>query len=897
MFKRFLVGVLLLAAGAAGAQRLLTVPDLSSLTGNGGAYVSIDPRSGWLYASGFSNRALGLDAAGLARVSPDGVIDAYWKPTGLISTRSHAVASNGDVFALGVYDYSLVAHIVRYSSRNGGDLLARIYVAGSESTTNQPRLDRIVGISDRWLYFLVTEQFQGSSAGQSIGRISTDTNQIDRSWKWTIPKAQGYWSAAVSASGSVFIVAIDYTEIAQNKRSSAVTKLDTTNTETALWARTFPGQYAAAAVDDRGRVYVLARVSYDVAEATVVRVDSDGQIDASWDATAASRTVSQNIQNWRISVVGDDLYVDAVTPRTSPTQVGLVGIARFDVSGNETARWTSTKTTDRTNFVGAINGSIFVEAGGGIQVLDAQSLRETKVLALTFGDAGAIRKTIALPDGGYLLIGGFNVFYGAQRYSNVLRIRADGTPDLAWTANVTAIPSDYIGSAVLTPRGLVLLGGFASVNRVPTQFAKLVSLDSGATLAWGTNGTKVAGDAIFDGANYFYQFGSVGASQYIERIRLSDGTKDSTWSIPLITKPAQSAPAALSLDAANGIWVFRRSESYFGEPRVTTELQRFNLATGFETFQSLAAISQGRVTSLLSSPSYAYIGDLRHDLARGGAVDTSWTLRPSQAGYQTTRALIGRFLYFVDSEAVGYPTSSTFLRRAPVAGSGSQDSSFALGLPALGGSLPAVDDIAQDRTSASGDDAMFLMSYSNSPLLSGGTKTHLWATTRTAPATNKTVVEYFNREASRYFMTGRASEQAMLDALPASFQRTGMVFTAKSGEYRDVPEQPVCRFYAAPESGGSNTHFYGTGDDCPVLNTARQVRFEGFDFAAIKPTNATCPATAPNAVFRLFNNKSATNQGNHRYVVSAATKSKMIAQGWVDEGAVFCSTSVTDAVN
>ena len=171
------------------------------------------------------------------------------------------------------------------------------------------------------------------------------------------------------------------------------------------------------------------------------------------------------------------------------------------------------------------------------------------------------------------------------------------------------------------------------------------------------------------------------------------------------------------------------------------------------------------------------------------------------------------------------------------------------------------------------------------------------ATTDNKIIANAAVIEYFNRDVNRYFITGRASEQATLDALPASFQRTGMRFSAKGSDYRDVPELPVCRFYGAPESGGSNTHFYGTGDDCPVLNTVRQVRFEGFDFAAIKPTNAACPATAPNLVYRLFNNKSATNEGNHRYVVSVATKAKMLAQGWVDEGAVFCSTSVVDAVN
>ena len=105
----------------------------------------------------------------------------------------------------------------------------------------------------------------------------------------------------------------------------------------------------------------------------------------------------------------------------------------------------------------------------------------------------------------------------------------------------------------------------------------------------------------------------------------------------------------------------------------------------------------------------------------------------------------------------------------------------------------------------------------------------------------------------------------------------------------------MCRLYAAPEKGGSNSHFYGIGDDCPTLNKLTGLKYEGFDFSVLKPATSGCPATAPNAVTRLFNNKAATNDGNHRYVVSAATKAKMIAQGWIDEGAVFCSTGVTDA--
>ena len=157
------------------------------------------------------------------------------------------------------------------------------------------------------------------------------------------------------------------------------------------------------------------------------------------------------------------------------------------------------------------------------------------------------------------------------------------------------------------------------------------------------------------------------------------------------------------------------------------------------------------------------------------------------------------------------------------------------------------------------------------------------------------VVEYYVPTLKRYFMTGRKNEQATLDASPASFTRTGMSFAAKSSRYRDIAEQPVCRLYAAPEKGGSNSHFYGIGDDCPTLNKLTGLKYEGFDFSVLKPAASGCPATAPNAVTRLFNNKAAANDGNHRYVLSAATKARMIAQGWVDEGAVFCSNSVTDA--
>ena len=71
---------------------------------------------------------------------------------------------------------------------------------------------------------------------------------------------------------------------------------------------------------------------------------------------------------------------------------------------------------------------------------------------------------------------------------------------------------------------------------------------------------------------------------------------------------------------------------------------------------------------------------------------------------------------------------------------------------------------------------------------------------------------------------------------------------------------------------------------------------EGIDFAvAVPDTSGNCPAVAPVKVYRSFNNRSAENDGNHRYTVSAARYDQMTAAGYSAEGAVFCAASATDA--
>ncbi len=161
----------------------------------------------------------------------------------------------------------------------------------------------------------------------------------------------------------------------------------------------------------------------------------------------------------------------------------------------------------------------------------------------------------------------------------------------------------------------------------------------------------------------------------------------------------------------------------------------------------------------------------------------------------------------------------------------------------------------------------------------------------------QTVIEYFSPVANRYFITGRIEEQTLLDGYPQLYTRTGMRFTTKTSKFLDGDAPPVCRFYSAPERGGSNSHFMGTGPDCSLVNAFKGFVYEGYDFGAVLPVAGACPTAFPVAITRMFNNQGATAQGNHRYATNAAIVTQMSARGWVNEGVVFCAISAADPVN
>ena len=160
------------------------------------------------------------------------------------------------------------------------------------------------------------------------------------------------------------------------------------------------------------------------------------------------------------------------------------------------------------------------------------------------------------------------------------------------------------------------------------------------------------------------------------------------------------------------------------------------------------------------------------------------------------------------------------------------------------------------------------------------------------------VVEYYVPSLRKYFITGREDEKTLLAQYPAVYSLTGMSFVAGPGAAPPTGTQPICRYYFSPPL--ANTHFYGPPADCALVASANAgnaaAKNEGIDFAiAIPDATGSCPASAPVKVYRSFNNRSAQNDGNHRYTVSLARYNQMIAAGYSADGPVFCAASATDA--
>ncbi len=885
MARFFVVVILCLSAiNAALAQRTLTVPDLSALTTATTPTMTLDRASAWLYVLNVS-RINGVKTSALARVSVDGFVDRAWQPSTASSARSLSLAGNGDIYTLGARGQ--LTYLSRFSTRHSGAPISEVAIGAADYLSGiEPVL---VGSADHWVYFSTTLRATDNSGRPpqvTWRRLDTRTDSIDSTWFYSVTLPPGVNASTgtvlmiLGGGDAIYVQVIKPANGPASPRSVSITRVSADSSGEALWTQEFATQQFSAAADAQGRLYVMVCPGGCATRAVVLRLNSSGNVDYLWSSVDASRAASQSVIPSTLSVNDNELLLRTVLQTTATTRADA--LVRIDANGVEKSRWMGSASSDNIDVFGTTRGKLYVRLDAEIRALDPTTLGDVASPALSFGAVGSVSHALALPDGGYLFFGVFDVWYEGKRFRNALRIRADGLPDVTWSPK---LERGSIDQATLTDKGVVLVGRFDTAKKnISIMKAFLLPLVPNAVVdpQWGSDWPVWAWSHSYDGSAYFYVLAGEYPTDRVLRVSLATGVLDADWqiSVPL---GASDQVYAVHSDRAGGVWLLWQEQLSFFSPSLT-KIQRFTVVDRKVTQDFKPAVRQAFRTRFLVTVEHAYIADRRYDLARAGALDPTWSLAdPVGSSNVELGQVRGRYVYFRKDR----------LLRALLSGTGAVDPSFDGPVFNISGPNFTYDPVWVNAVPAvsSSDDAEYVLTTGQNSAVADNALN----TTRNTPASDKTIIEYFNRDAGRYFITGRANEQVLLDRLPA-FQRTGMQFAAKSSVYRDIPEVPICRFYSAPESGGSNTHFYGSGDDCPALNTVVGLRYEGYDFSTIKPVNQSCAAGTPNAVSRLFNNQSASKQGNHRYVVSASTKAKMIAFGWLDEGVVFCVAGVIDAI-
>jgi hypothetical protein len=152
-------------------------------------------------------------------------------------------------------------------------------------------------------------------------------------------------------------------------------------------------------------------------------------------------------------------------------------------------------------------------------------------------------------------------------------------------------------------------------------------------------------------------------------------------------------------------------------------------------------------------------------------------------------------------------------------------------------------------------------------------------------------IEFHHAGRHEYFLTTVPEEAAHIDAggVGPGWTRTGQQFRVFPLDGAAPPAAvSVCRFFGAPPRGPDAHFFSASAGECEALRHNDLWLDEGLAFRTLLPSAERCPAGFE-PVVRLWWRGSDAREVRHRYVRDAAIVASMARDGWVVEGAVFCS--------
>jgi hypothetical protein len=160
----------------------------------------------------------------------------------------------------------------------------------------------------------------------------------------------------------------------------------------------------------------------------------------------------------------------------------------------------------------------------------------------------------------------------------------------------------------------------------------------------------------------------------------------------------------------------------------------------------------------------------------------------------------------------------------------------------------------------------------------------------------KRVLEFFNTNLQHYFYSADTAEIEMIErgGVGPGWQKTGESFGVFSEDsFACYETSYVERFYAPSQ----NSHFFTMDrSECGgLINPSSGWRPEGIAFTALPSKNNSCEhlnrVGEPKAyvpLYRLYNNRFAFGDSNHRFTTSQRAVDTMVAQKWANEGIAMC---------
>jgi hypothetical protein len=883
------------------ALRAISTPDLSGLSSVDGVYRNflVDERRQRAYVLGGFTHARGLSVSGMFRTNLAGQMDVAWRPQDVPRLMKASLTEDGDLlgitsektfsFVNGIHRTLFAARVLRVSAVDGR-INAEYNVlpfaeSGGSYLAQQPMA------SDGWVYVPVEYKLPSDKIGPTGRRGSTTRTRVFR-FNLETRAADEIWALDVSGTAQIFGATTDSLFLRTNSatspsdsQTSSIQRVSKSSAANERWTYSSSDfNITHGMLDQKGRAYFVAR-STDPTKRQVFlkRLDQDGRLDSSWQPDSILESQSMLIEPPNIALVnGNVAILEGSFQGARRTMLAVLHI--FDEAGRilRTHQIDDLAVHRAASVPQLVGGSrsLFVASSGfaanTLFSFDVASLAPRIRFELpSFGSNNISVKVLPLNDGGFLLSGRFSVWYEGIEFRNFVHLLPTGLPDFA-TRMLPDLAGDLAEISRNAANGELLLYAVSSTNdSVATFYLWPSDGKSGRAITVPMkNDEYLYSAAIGDDEWIYYVVSSASRKTEVRRVNRVDAVVDMSWRVEPKSESLENGKVYVSrmrIDSRGGLWLkFSPSSTLGGCPSV--EWARYAISS---TDKSPLTVPDAGCSyfDIVLSTNHAYVGTRRYALGEDLVEDKKW--KPDAPGYFAD----DRYAYFFENVRDATPPKLR-ITRASTSGNGTRELHWSRS--ATGLFDPTNWFTMQDGRIANLGSVLHAdESYSRAVFADVAPDDSARAT--------PTVVEYYLPAANRYFITSRAAEKALLDGLPQAFRRTGMQFTASSAAFIDTQAQPVCRFYASPERGGSNTHFYGVGDDCKVVNALQPIAYEGYDFAINLLVDGMCPLSHNVAIFRFFN--SAAGEANHRYVIDETTKTHMSSLGWRNEGVVFCAQS------